>query len=112
MQPRAWLFRRGCCGRTAACGILIGWTGNWLDQTQAAQLAALAALDAAAFAAGGELNPWRKLKALILTGYYTSREGGAQELQYAAIPGRFDPRVPVGPDARGFSSDWTGVDFG
>lgn len=85
---------------------------NWLDQTEAARLATVAALDAAAFAAGGETNPWRKLKALILTGYYTSREGGAQELQYAAIPGRFDPRVPVGPDARGYSSDWTGVDFG
>ena len=85
---------------------------SWLAQTEAAQLAAVAALDASAFAAGADAHPWRKVKALILTGYYTSREGGSQELQYAAIPGRFDPRVPVGPDARGFSSDWTGVDFG
>ncbi len=28
------------------------------------------------------------------------------------IPGRFDPAVPVGPDTRGYSNDWTGVEFG
>ena len=85
---------------------------GWLSADGATRTSSLAALDLAAFAPGAEAHPWRKLKALILTGYYTSQPGGAQELQYAAVPGRFDPAVPVTPETRSLSNDWTGVEFG
>ncbi|MCB2065023.1 MAG: gluconate 2-dehydrogenase subunit 3 family protein [Erythrobacter sp.] len=72
----------------------------------------LAALDAAAFANQPDAQPWRLLKRLILTGYYTSQIGGSQELQYAAAPGRFDPMVPLTPETRAYSNEWNGVEFG
>lgn len=72
----------------------------------------LAALDAAAFAGDPKAQPWRLLKRLILTGYYTSQIGGSVELQYAPVPGRYDPAVPVTPDTRAYSNEWTGVEFG
>ncbi len=86
--------------------------GDWLGKPDAVQQATLAALDAAAFAEGADAHPWRKLKALILTGYYTSEIGGSVELQYAAVPGRYDRAVPVTPETRAYSNEWTGVDFG
>jgi len=53
-----------------------------------------------------------KVKGLILTGYYTSEVGGARELRYELVPGRYDPKVPITPETRAWSSDWTAVDFG
>jgi hypothetical protein len=73
--------------------------------------AVLAALDAEAFAPGAS-SPWVAIKGLILTGYYTSQVGGAQELRYELVPGRFDPDLPLRPGDRAWSSDWTAVDFG
>lgn len=86
--------------------------GDWLDKPHDRRIAVLAALDAQAFAEGAGEHPWKKVKGLILTGYYTSETGGSQELQYDLVPGRFDPAVPLAPNARGFSSDWTAVEFG
>lgn len=86
--------------------------GDFTHVAAPAQLQALAQIDRAAFAAGGETLPWRKIKALILTGYYTSEVGASQELQYELVPGRFDPDLPLGPADRAWSSDWTAVQFG
>lgn len=72
----------------------------------------LAALDAEAFAEGVRAHPWRTIKALILTGYYTSEAGGSQELRYELVPGRWDPDLPATPQTVAWSSDWTAVDFG
>lgn len=72
----------------------------------------LAALDAKAYAEGVKDHPWRTVKALILTGYYTSEVGGSQELRFELVPGRYDPDLPVTPETRAYSSDWTAVDFG
>ena len=72
----------------------------------------LAALDASAFRGDPATAPWRTIKGLILTGYYTSEIGGSKELNYELVPGRFDPKVPVTPETRAYSSDWTAVDFG
>lgn len=77
-----------------------------------ARVAALTALDAEAFGPEAKTHPWRTLKALILTGYYTSEVGGAQELRFELVPGRFDPDLPLQPGDRAWSSDWTAVDFG
>lgn len=78
--------------------------------------AILAALDAEAFPPPGsppaQPSPWRAIKGLILTGYYTSEEGGSKELRYEAIPGRWDNDIPLHKGDRALSSDWTAVDFG
>jgi len=86
--------------------------GDWLGWPVDNRQAALVELDAVAFGQGNDAHPWRKVKALILTGYYTSEAGGSQELAYAPVPGRWDPAVPVTPGMRAYSNDWTGVDFG
>jgi Gluconate 2-dehydrogenase subunit 3 len=85
---------------------------DFMDQAPAARIDKVRALDTAAYAADAGAHPWRKVKGLILLGYYTSEIGGAQELQYAPLPGRFDPAVPVQPGERAYSNEWTGVDFG
>jgi len=72
----------------------------------------LAALDAEAFAPNAENSPWKAIKALILTGYYTSEAGGSQELRYELVPGKWAWDIPKTPGMRAFSSDWTAVDFG
>lgn len=86
--------------------------GDWLGKPPERRAAVLVAIDAEAFAEGENESPWKKIKGLILTGYYTSEIGGSRELQYEPVPGRFDPAVPLAPGARGFSNDWTGVEFG
>ncbi|WP_421846700.1 gluconate 2-dehydrogenase subunit 3 family protein [Novosphingobium sp.] len=85
---------------------------KWLKLPPARRHDALAALDTAAFANDPAAAPWRAIKGLILTGYYTSEIGGSKELNYELVPGRFDPKVPVTPTTRAYSSDWTAVDFG
>lgn len=86
--------------------------GDFLMAAADKQAALLTALDAEAYAEGVREHPWRTIKALILTGYYTSEAGGSQELQFNLVPGTFQPDVPVTPQTRAFSSDWTAVDFG
>ena len=72
----------------------------------------VAALDADAYAKGMDGHPWRTIKTLVLTGYYTSEVGASQELRFELVPGRWDPDLPVTAQTRAFSSDWTAVDFG
>jgi len=85
---------------------------KWLTQPSARRHEQLAALDAAAYGNDPAAAPWRAIKGLILTGYYTSEIGGSKELHYEPVPGRFDPKVPVTAETRAYSSDWTAVDFG
>lgn len=86
--------------------------GRFLSAAPDARHDTLAALDAAAYAPEVQEHPWRTLKTLILTGYYTSEVGGAQELRFELVPGRYDPDLPLAPGDRAWSSDWTAVDFG
>lgn len=86
--------------------------GDFLARRPADRSAILAKLDAEAFAKGVEDHPWKTVKGLILTGYYTSETGGSKELRYELVPGRWDPDLPLHPGDRAFSSDWTAVDFG
>lgn len=87
-------------------------TSLFLTLSPARQHDVLAAYDANAFSGDRKDHPWKKLKALILTGYYTSEIGGSRELQYELVPGRWDPDLPLAPNNRSWSSDWTAVDFG
>lgn len=98
----AWLERE-LDGRTS---------GDFLGAAPDRRFAALQALDAQAYASRDSESPWKAVKGLILTGYYTSEVGGSQELRYEAVPGRFDPDLPLTPDFRAISNDWTAVDFG
>jgi len=86
--------------------------GDFVSLAAKAQHDLLSALDAEAFKPGNDAHPWHKIKDLILTGYYTSEIGGSQELRYELVPGRWEPDIPIGPQTRAFSSDWTAVDFG
>jgi Gluconate 2-dehydrogenase subunit 3 len=86
--------------------------GYFLGEAPAKRLALITQLDVEAYAARDSESPWKAIKALILTGYYTSEAGAAQELRYEPVPGRFDPDLPQTPDFRAISNDWTAVDFG
>ena len=85
---------------------------DYLKSAPDNRVSVLTALDAEAFAEGQNAHPWRTIKALILLGYYTSEEGGSRELGYEPIPGKWVPDMPMAPDARSYSSDWTAVEFG
>ncbi|KQN82145.1 twin-arginine translocation pathway signal protein [Sphingomonas sp. Leaf67] len=88
--------------------------GDFLRAAPARRQAALAAVDAEAFAETARdapESPWKKLKALILTAYYTSEIGGSRELQYELVPGKWEPDLPFVPGSRAWSSDWTAVEF-
>lgn len=87
-------------------------SGDFLSLKPDRQHSVLAAYDAAAFGGDRQDHPWKKLKALILTGYYTSEVGASRELQYELVPGRWDPNLPLAANNRSWSSDWTAVDFG
>lgn len=86
--------------------------GDFMRQDRTEQARLLSALDAQAMARGAPWSPWVAIKGLILTGYYTTEAGGSKELRYNLVPGRFDPDLPLKPDDRAFSSDWTALDFG
>lgn len=88
--------------------------GDFLRASPARRMAAVAAIDKAAFAEtdrDAPESPWKKLKALILTAYYTSETGGSRELQYELVPGKWEPDLPFIPGSRAWSSDWTAVEF-
>ncbi|KQN40884.1 twin-arginine translocation pathway signal protein [Sphingomonas sp. Leaf407] len=88
--------------------------GDFLREGPARRMAAVEAIDRAAFAEtdrDAPESPWKKLKALILTAYYTSEAGASRELQYELVPGKFDPDLPFVPGSRAWSSDWTAVEF-
>jgi hypothetical protein len=87
-------------------------SGDWLGKPESRRVALVAELDGRAFAKDAGEHPWKKVKGLILTGYYTSEVGGSQELRYELVPGRYDPAVPLAPGDRAWSSDWTAVEFG
>lgn len=84
----------------------------FLSATPDMQVRVLTDLDSQAYTRGNEKSPWRTLKGLIVTGYYTSEIGASQELRFELVPGRFDPDIPVGPKDRAWSNDWTAVEFG
>lgn len=87
--------------------------GAWLEKTLGTDPAGtLPAIDAAAFAKDAPPSPWKAVKGLILTGYFTSEAGATQALRYELIPGRFDPDIPLNPGDASWASDWTAVDFG
>ena len=86
--------------------------GRFITAPLAKRQAALSALDAETYQSGASDHPWRVIKALILVGYYTSETAAAKELRYDPSPGRYDPDLPLTPQTRAISNDWTAIDFG
>ncbi len=89
--------------------------GDFLSRPLDDRRAALAALDLASFPKDSpppDPAPWRTIKALVLTGYYTSEAGASRELRFELVPGRWDPDVALRPGDKAWSSDWTAVEFG
>jgi hypothetical protein len=81
------------------------------------QLSTLSPIDNLAFARGAPQTEmsgfWKKLKSLILTGYYTTEVGGSQELRYKLVHGEMHADTKVDPQqARAWSSDWIAVSLG
>ncbi len=72
---------------------------DFVDAAVEEQTALLTALDAEAVQAREEeLDPlpfFATLKEWTLAGYYTSEAGATQELQWLAVPGRYDADVPL-----------------
>ena len=89
---------------TALPGFLAGDPRSRLDR--------VVRLDAEAYAPGAAPSPWKRLKELILIGYYTSAAGATRELRYELVPGQYDADLPIGADNRSWASDWTALDFG
>lgn len=103
--------------------------GRWLDQAVQGQFlrrdlaqryAALASLDAAAFgrapaasrAVDAETGQsWQTLKRAVLTAWYTSEQGGAGDLAFQLVPGRWDPDLPIGNHPHPLSNDWLAIWF-
>ncbi len=80
----------------------------FLGTTPAERFALAAERDAAAFAApapteaeaaadpgAADRHGWRRLKAWVLAGYYTSRVGAVRELERRIIPGSFEGCAPL-----------------
>jgi gluconate 2-dehydrogenase gamma chain len=49
-------------------------------------------------------SSYRRLRGLVLFGYYTSEIGGSQELRYELVPGRYDADIPYDPKERAYSN--------
>lgn len=85
--------------------------GDFLARSNAEQLRMLAELDAAAFAApvqpGTPAFAWRRIKAAIVAGYYTSETGASKELVYELVPA-VSRNIMLAPDYRARSNDGFG----
>lgn len=82
--------------------------------TPSRQLAALKELDdRLEFVpdAASAKTPWGAVKSLVLRAYYNSEVGASKELQYEPVPGRFDPRLPMKPGDRAWSTDVNARNF-
>lgn len=73
--------------------------GALLESSAEEQVAVLSALDEEAFAdeagSSGEQPFFRTMKELTLLGYYTSEVGATEELQWLAVPGRYEGCIPL-----------------
>jgi hypothetical protein len=69
--------------------------GDFLDASPSAAESALAAVDEAAFD-GEPVAGYRDLKSLITQTYFSTEGGAVEELEWVAVPGRWDPCMDRG----------------
>lgn len=82
--------------------------GSFLAKPSHDQSKILGALDTAAYAAPARANTptyaWRKIKAAIVAGYYTSEVGASKELIYEPVPGH-GGNITLEPNYRARSNE-------
>lgn len=76
---------------------------NFANSTAAQQLAILQEFDQAAYSDTKEPF-FRKLKEMVIVGYYTSEIGASEELRYEAVPGPYEGCVPVSKIGRAWAT--------
>jgi hypothetical protein len=88
--------------------------GSFLSRSEADQLKLLTALDTTAYAGraqpGTPAYAWRRIKAAIVAGYYTSETGASQELVYEPVPGK-SANIQLTSDYRARSNEGLGGRF-
>lgn len=86
--------------------------GDFLAVTSARRAQLLADLDRRTYAGDAHEEDsseyaWRRVKGVIVAGYYTSEIGASKELAYEPAPGRF-VNITLTPDFRARSNDVQG----
>lgn len=92
--------------------------GDFVRYPLAIRMAALNALDDIALAASpapasalDASESWRMLKRALLTAWYTSEPGGAGDLAFELVPGRWQPDIPLSDAPHPLSNDWLAIWF-
>ncbi len=87
--------------------------GDFLRYPLSVRITALAALDDAAFAPNpaAATESWPVLKRALLTAWYTSEPGGAGDLAFELVPGRWQPDIPLSAAPHPLSNDWLAIWF-
>lgn len=88
--------------------------GDFLSISIGRRFAALDALDTATFDGAldaGTAEGWAMLKRALLTAFYTSEKGGAGDLAFNLVPGRWDYDIPLAQAPHPLSNDWLAIWF-
>ncbi|MCJ2182445.1 gluconate 2-dehydrogenase subunit 3 family protein [Novosphingobium sp. 1949] len=84
--------------------------GDFLELSPDRRKASLEAVDHQTFTDASPIaHPWYSIKAMIVIAYFTSSPGMEDTLLYDLVPGRYDPDIPVTPDFKPMSNDWSAV---
>lgn len=70
------------------------------------QFEVLAEVDRLAFAGAEDAGPYRALKGLIVSGYYSSEIGATVELRFDPVPGGYSGCVPLEDMGRAWYKHW------
>lgn len=82
---------------------------SFLGGSPEQQLEVLQALDREAFALGAQRTFFRRLKKLVLFGYFSSQPGATQALRFDPFPGDYQPCLPIEDDDRAWF--WLGYSY-
>lgn len=88
--------------------------GDFLGIGFARRYAAIDALDRGAFEAKLDettFDAWTAMKRALMTAYYTTEKGGARDLRFELVPGRWDPDIPLAQEPHPLSNDWLAIWF-
>ncbi len=88
--------------------------GDFLSISFARRFGALTTIDSAAFSGmldADTHDAWMMLKRALLTAFYTSQPGGAGDLAFELVPGRWEPDIPLSRAPHPLSNDWLAIWF-
>lgn len=84
--------------------------GSFMELSAERRVEVVAAMDSAAFERApreesGRTSAFVRLKRLVFLGYYHSRIGATEELQFQLVPGRYEACVPLAAIGRAWASE-------